>query len=406
MKHRMSVPIFGVLVLILSIGLVNAQGIECPDLVKRALTAVTQVCATLGRNQACYGNDRLQTELQDTATFVKPADKVPVGDIRTIRTFGLDEKAGTWGIVIMNILANLPDTLPGQGVKFILYGDVAIKNASSSGTPQVGPMQAFYFTTNPFKPSCKQAPADSLVIQSPQGYHVTLSANGMDLDVGSSLVLSAQRGKRMTMTTLQGKVYATYKGKKQIIPQGFEASVALGGDDGLTPKDAPTTAYLLDTAEWQALDAATDGLTETNITVPDTHQWKSVADYCADPANADACSDPSLKTALSFSACPDDVCPPLTDEPVGHGSVDATCANLFCDPLPQAESTQDASAGCGNGTCNTLEPTIQPTVEATIQPTVEPTIQPTVEPTIKPTRKLTVTPTIEPTDNCSEDCIS
>jgi hypothetical protein len=342
MKQWMSVPIFGVFVLLLSVSIVSAQTLDCPDLVKRALTAVSTVCGDLGRNEACYGNDRLQAELQDAAPFAKPADKVSVGDIRSIRTFGLDEKAGTWGIAVMNVQANLPDTIPGQGIKFILYGDVAIKNASGSGTPQVGPMQAFYFTTDSFKPGCKQAPVDSLVIQSPQGYRVKLNANGMDLDVGSSVVLSAQRGKHMTMTTLQGEVYATYKGKKQVIPQGFEASVALGGDDGLSPDDAPDTAYLLDSSEWQALDSAIDEISDTDITVPDTSQWKSVDDYCADPTNADECSDTDLKSELDFSGCPDDLCPPLVDEPVGGDTeTQAACTDLFCDPVPSVESTQD-----------------------------------------------------------------
>lgn len=371
MKHRMSVPIFGVLILLLSFGLVTAQNLDCPELVKKALTAVANVCTNIGRNEACYGNDRLQAELVKQDAFAKPADKVPVGDIRTIRTFGLDEKAGTWGIVVMNVLANLPGTLPGQGVKFILYGDVALKNVSGQGTPQLGPMQAFYFTTNPFKPGCKQAPADSLVIQSPKGYRVTLNANGMDLDVGSSVVLSAQRGKRMTMTTLQGKVYATYKGKKQVIPQGFEASVGLGGDDGLTPDAAPDTAYLLDANEWDALNTATDGLVDDDITVPDTSKWKSAADYCADPDNADECSDPGLSTELNFGECPDTICPPLVDEPVGEATPDAACTDLFCDPLPQETSTEEAvmteitipevtlipdtSATCGNATCDAGE---------------------------------------------------
>jgi hypothetical protein len=397
MKRWMSVPTFGVLLLLLSFGLASAQAIDCPELVERALKAVTQVCSTLGRNEACYGNDRLQAELQNNDAFTKPADKVPVGDIRTIRTFGLDEKAGTWGIVVMNVLANLPDTLPGQGVKFILYGDVAIKNASGSGTPQVGPMQAFYFTTNPFKPGCKQAPADSLVIQSPKGYRVKLSANGMDLDVGSSIVLSAQRGKRMTMTTLQGKVYATYKGKKQVIPQGFEASVALSGDDGLTPADVPDTAYLLDDNEWEALNTATDGLTETDITVPDTDKWKSIDEYCADPANAGECDDPGLSSELSFSDCPDDVCSPLADEPVGADSVDTTCVDLFCDPLPQLESAEEVSVDCGSSTCPEIESTTASIIDQSVGSKNEESFDTPFSPT-------SIVPIIESTSECSENC--
>ena len=360
MKTRFLVPIAALLV-ILSISLVAAQTDDCPELVKRAITAVAKVCDTLGRNEACYGNDRLQAELDNNAPFTQPADRVSVGDIRSLRTFGLDEQAGTWGIAVLNIQANLPDTLPGQAVKFILYGDVALQNASGSGTPELGPMQAFYFTTNAIKPNCKEAPASSLVIQSPKGYRVSLTANGLDLDIGSSVVFTAQRGQRMTVSTLQGKVFATYNGKKQVIPQGFETSVELGGEDGFTPQDAPDTAYLIDDSEWQPLADATDGLVEDPIKLPDTSQWSAPEDYCADPANADVCADPNFKQELSFAECPPDICPP-PDENAPAVDPNATpCPDVFCDPLPPPDSCTDCSTPidsndvCGNAVCDVGE---------------------------------------------------
>ena len=363
MKTRLFVLIIGVLLLALSIGIISAQTDDCPALVKRALTAVAKICDSLGRNQACYGNDRLQAELDNTTPFAKPADRVAVGDIRSIRTFGLDEKASTWGIALLNIQANLPDTLPGQAVKFILYGDVTLKNASGGGTPQLGPMQAFYFTTSAVKPNCKQAPASSLVIQSPKGYRVTLSANGMDLNVGSTVALTAQRGGRMTMTTLEGKLYAGYKGKQQIIPQGFESSVTLGGDDGFTPSDAPDTAYVMNDTEWQPLADATDGLLEDPVDLPNTSQWNAPDAYCADPANADVCADPSFKQQLKFAECPPDVCP-LPDENVSLSDPNATpCPDVFCDPLTPPDSCSDcatpvdSSPSCGNAVCEVGEDT-------------------------------------------------
>lgn len=111
MKTRFLVPITALLV-IMSISLVAAQTDDCPELVKRAITAVAKVCDTLNGNEACYGNDRLQAELDDNAPFTQPADRVSVGDIRSLHTFGLDEQAGTWGIAVLDVQANLPDTLP------------------------------------------------------------------------------------------------------------------------------------------------------------------------------------------------------------------------------------------------------------------------------------------------------
>ena len=59
----------------------------------------------------------------------------------------------------MQLQANLPDTLPGQNVTFLLFGNVEIENAvvgDSEATPEAGDgdfaplttMQAFYFTSS------------------------------------------------------------------------------------------------------------------------------------------------------------------------------------------------------------------------------------------------------------------
>ncbi len=46
---------------------------------------------------------------------------------------------------MLRIQANLPDTMPGQNVTILLFGDVSIYNADSEDDETYGPMQAFYF---------------------------------------------------------------------------------------------------------------------------------------------------------------------------------------------------------------------------------------------------------------------
>lgn len=301
----------------------------CPELVQRALAQVGEVCGGLGRNEACYGNNRLeaQLDLANGQPFANPADRTPVDSIRTLQTFALDEAGGTWGVAFLQIQANLPDTLPGQNVKFVLYGDVKLENAVTDPNDPFGPMQAFYFESG-LKPKCKEAPTSSMVVQSPKGFEVTLRANGMDLKVGSTVAFTAEKNKRMRVTTLQGEVFATYDGKTQVIPQGFETTVELGGEDGLTPQGAPETAYLLDDEEWQVLADATGEITDEPFELLDTDQWSSIEDYCADPANAEICADNALADALTFETCPADQCEPLIDE-----------------------SSTDAGSACGDGVC-------------------------------------------------------
>jgi hypothetical protein len=115
-----------------SVTQVLAQGADCPTIVQSALAATDQLCSTIGRNQACYGNLNLQAVPQpgvNDLNFNKPGDLVDVGSVQSLNLSPLDTTGKTWGVALMKIQANLPDTLPGQNVTFLLFGNVEIDNA-------------------------------------------------------------------------------------------------------------------------------------------------------------------------------------------------------------------------------------------------------------------------------------
>jgi hypothetical protein len=115
--------------------LILAQVVSCPDVVRAALETTKQSCEPTGRNQACYGNSNLQAEPQANIpnfNFSKPGDLVNVESVKTLRLSPFDQQTHTWGVAIMKVQANVPDTLPGQNVTFVLFGDVEIQNASQS----------------------------------------------------------------------------------------------------------------------------------------------------------------------------------------------------------------------------------------------------------------------------------
>ncbi|MBI1256625.1 MAG: SH3 domain-containing protein [Chloroflexi bacterium] len=114
-----------------------AQDATCSAIVQQALADVQQDCAPTGRNQACYGYVSLAATPREGVqnfTFAKAGDLASVGDINTLRLSALDTAKDTWGIALMKLQANLPDTLPGQNVTFLLFGDVEITNAVAPGT--------------------------------------------------------------------------------------------------------------------------------------------------------------------------------------------------------------------------------------------------------------------------------
>ena len=132
------------LLFFLSVALVVAQATECPELVQTALEAAEEQCEDTGRNQVCYGHTSLTVEAQPDAsnfTFESTGDIADVAAIETLQLAGLDAESGIWGVVLMKLQANIPDTLPGQNVTVMLFGDSQIRNAASSVAEQIPPEQ-------------------------------------------------------------------------------------------------------------------------------------------------------------------------------------------------------------------------------------------------------------------------
>ena len=131
--------LFLVLLFATSLTLTSIAQFDCPTLVEAALTSTDTFCLDTGRNQACFGNINLSAEAQPDAgdfKFVEVGDIVDVAAIRSLRLSALDTSAGAWGVVLMRVQANLPDSTPGQNVTFMLFGDTEIRNVATSVAEQ------------------------------------------------------------------------------------------------------------------------------------------------------------------------------------------------------------------------------------------------------------------------------
>ncbi len=120
------------LLVLMTLSSVLAQDSVCTAIVQQALAAVEDACAATGRNEACYGNISVQATPRagiENFVFEQQGDRVSVADLDVLRLRQLDPEANTWGIALMKLQANLPDTLPGQNVTFLMFGDVEIENA-------------------------------------------------------------------------------------------------------------------------------------------------------------------------------------------------------------------------------------------------------------------------------------
>jgi hypothetical protein len=111
----------------------GASGNTCPAFVEVALAEIDQACSGTGRNQACYGNIAIDVDSREGVSFVfeKRGDLAEVLDIDAMTLAALDVLGEVWGVTLMKLQANIPGTLPGQNVTFLLFGDVEIQNLGS-----------------------------------------------------------------------------------------------------------------------------------------------------------------------------------------------------------------------------------------------------------------------------------
>jgi hypothetical protein len=145
MKRFMVVCLLLAVTVLLSLPpVVSGQADICPALVEEALLAVGNNCTELGRNSVCYGYNQVSATFAQTQTedfFTLPADRAELIALETIQTSPLDVEQSEWGIAVMDVQADLPTALPGQGVLFLLLGDVTLENqVPAEDTSAFGPI--------------------------------------------------------------------------------------------------------------------------------------------------------------------------------------------------------------------------------------------------------------------------
>ncbi len=112
----------------------EAQPNTCPMIVQTAITLTNQRCEPTELNQICYGHLVLdaqpRTGLADFG-FSEPGDIVDVIEVQSLRLSALDTDTGRWGVVRMQIEANLAESIdtPPE-VQILLFGDAELNDAS------------------------------------------------------------------------------------------------------------------------------------------------------------------------------------------------------------------------------------------------------------------------------------
>lgn len=241
----------------------------CTELVEAALARAADACDDLGRNTACYGNGLIVTERRDAdVRFDDVGDVADVADLTLIQTTALDLEAATWGVGVLNLQANLPDTQPGQNVRFLIYGDTTIEDVTEPDAPV--PMQAMVITGGVGQPQCQAAPESGVLVQSPQGITVTFEVNGVLISMGSTALLQEREGV-LRVANVSGSVAVTVDDVSVALAPGEAIDVPTGtpGEDLADLKPVVSEAAM---SESLPLDLLPDPVARP-IVVPANVTW-------------------------------------------------------------------------------------------------------------------------------------
>jgi hypothetical protein len=220
--RRFSPLIFG----LLSVSFAVAQGTDCPAFVEQAMDTVGATCQNLGRNQVCYGSTSIDAQF-DTADvrFDIPGDRAGVLDLQRLVTAPLVPQDQIWGVAVLSLQANLPDSLPGENATFVVFGDTELTLAAEPGYD--APMQAFTLTTRLSGIECEDMADSGVLVQAPENTTVNFMINGVEVSVGSSALLQVEDGD-LVVDTVEGFVQVTSGGATEVVGEGLTTRARRG----------------------------------------------------------------------------------------------------------------------------------------------------------------------------------
>ena len=151
----------------------------CTDVIRGALREVGANCDGLSRNSVCYGFNQVNSTFSQVVPanfFSRPADRGELTVFERIQTASLRLQENIWGIAVLSIQANMPQTLPGQNVLFMLVGDTQLENAVPPGRAFMGGMTSPVVTRLPAALYVEPSTSEPLVANVPAGVNLEADA--------------------------------------------------------------------------------------------------------------------------------------------------------------------------------------------------------------------------------------
>jgi hypothetical protein len=208
----------------------------CQALIQQAIQASGSSCQQMGSNKVCYGNNILKANLSPSTSerFTQRGDVIDIGVLLGLSASPLELDKDQWGVAVFKVLANLPDSLPGETVTLLVFGNTQLDNSSGS-------LEAFHFTSEFGQIICNKVNLDGIMITMSKGQGVHFMVNGTELTLTGDASLKAAKNGTMQVSLYSGAGEVVSQGQEQYFGAGQQVSVQLGGPGGSDAISPPST---------------------------------------------------------------------------------------------------------------------------------------------------------------------
>lgn len=221
--------------------------VTCEVIIETVLRAAQDNCSETARNEVCIGAQTVSGVLRQDIQplqFASLGDRAPVSALEALTLTSLDTDTREMGAALMQLQANLPDTLPGQNVTVLLFGGMEVTNRTTPESDLAGlygPMKAFYFRPGIGAASCVAAPAEGVMITTPQDVGmITFNVNGADIALGSTALLTLNTATGLRVDLLEGSAVVSVEGVAQTMIEGQRLAVPVDANfEAAGPPSAP-----------------------------------------------------------------------------------------------------------------------------------------------------------------------
>ncbi|QPC84672.1 SH3 domain-containing protein [Phototrophicus methaneseepsis] len=230
---------------------------SCETIMRQIVTVLDQYCSMTGRNQACYGNVLVEAQPSDRVMdlssfrFSQEGDILDLLNLSGMELSPLDTATGQWGVALMQVQANLPESLPGTNVTMLVFGNMQVVDASTMNglaSAPFSPMQSIYIRPGLGATRCENTPDHGMLIQTPEGAgQIELTINDIQINVGSTVFVNPDLSSAtLNFSTLEGSVDVTTQGTTQTATTGMKVSVPI--NEQLLPDGPPNEPIPFDPA--------------------------------------------------------------------------------------------------------------------------------------------------------------